>query len=533
MTASRRAGCALAALLVAGGLGAGDRTRAEARALPPAPAPAAADPAAAALPRFARFGWVSPPRESTTAARYAELANAGLDVTVLAWGDSGRVADNLARLAYTRPWGVTDLLFDARLDHVDPFDTTTWSALDTIVTAYRDDPAFLGWYLGDEPDSGQFDRLGALVRALHTRDPGHPGWNNLLGRNAFPSRDAWLAYVRDYVARVRPTVLCDDEYDFLAAGDRDLFVENVAGLAEVAREHGLPFWGVVLLVQHGPYRAVSEGMLRWEVAQWLAYGARGVGYFTYWTPAPDSTLHWGPAMIAWGTGERTPAYDVVRRLNADAAPVGGTLAGLAWLATAHAGFLPRGGTAFAPDSLLASVAGRCAIGCFADSAGAPYLLVANSDSLAAQSIALELVGERTAARLLANGGWQPLAGAPTPRGRRVTLDLAPGDFALLRVSGSCDGVVAGHCPFALGVTPNPARGGVRFAATDLVGPARLTVLDVGGRAVWSQVVTPAAPIATWGGTLGSGGRARAGVYFARLADTRSAVVRRVAWLGAP
>ena len=75
----------LAALL--GGSG-GDR------AAQPAPvsaqAVAQARLASASLPRFALFGWVSPPNDSTTDARIAELAGAGLDVALPAWADSGR-----------------------------------------------------------------------------------------------------------------------------------------------------------------------------------------------------------------------------------------------------------------------------------------------------------------------------------------------------------------------------------------------------------------------------------------------------------
>jgi len=49
------------------------------------------------LPKFALFGWVSPPADSTTAARIGELAGAGLNLTNAAWEDAGHTADNLFR----------------------------------------------------------------------------------------------------------------------------------------------------------------------------------------------------------------------------------------------------------------------------------------------------------------------------------------------------------------------------------------------------------------------------------------------------
>ncbi len=482
-----------------------------------------------AWPRFALFGWVSPPRESTTAGRYAELADAGLNLTVLAWADSGRVADNLARLDATRPRGVRNLLLDQQLSHVAASAPGSLVLADSIVRRYRDDPAFAGWYLGDEPPTSSFARLGELFAILRARDPAHPAWNNLQGRSAFPSHEAFVAYVRAYVAATQPAVLCDDEYEFDQSGDRGRLTENVATLAGIARENGLPFWGIVLLVQHASYRPVTTGMLRWQVAQWLAFGARGIGYFTYWTPAPDHVMNWQPAMIAWGTGARTAAYDSVRALNARLAPLGNTLAGMQWLLTEYAGSVPAGGTPFAPDSLLAAVDGRATLGVFADSTGAPHVFVASADSLAIRTVTLTLAEGRRAWRLRDDGGaWDALAVAPDGR---LALTFAPGDFALLKLSGPADALAAGRAPH-LALGPNPARGEVRFTFAGVAGRARLEVLDLGGRRVWSYAFAPSEVGVSWRGERDVGGRTSAGVYFARLEDARGVAVRRLSWLGA-
>lgn len=516
----------LAALLIAA-TGPGDRPATAGRIAAPtaAAAPAAAGPG---VPRFALFGWVSPPRELASAGRYAELANAGFDVTVLAWSDSGTVADNRARLEWTRPLGVRNLLLDMDLVKVLPGDSSALAWADTVAARYRDDPAFLGYYLGDEPNRADFAEKAWYFALLRERDPAHLSWNNLLGRSAFTSRDAWLDYTRTYVREVGPVVLCNDQYDFLLSGDRGQLVENVAGLAAIARENGLPFWGIVQLVQHGIFREVTPPLLRWQVAQWLAYGARGIGYFTYWTPPPDPEWNWQPAMITW-EGARTAHYDTVRELNARLRPLGEALAGMQWLLTEHAGSVPAGGTAFAPDSLLESVGGRATLGTFADSAGAPCLFVANADSGAARRIALTLAGPgRRAWRWRDAGGWDPLAvGAD----RRVTLDLAAGDFALLKLSGACDSVRSGRGTLRLAAAPNPAKGAVTFTLSGASGRARLEVLDLSGRRVWSRAVGGADATFPWSGERDDGGRAAPGVYFARAEDANGVLVRRVSWLG--
>jgi hypothetical protein len=519
-------------LSLAAATAAGDR--APARSSPPA-APLAPHPGRATLPRFALFGWVSPPADSTTAGNYAELAGAGLNLTVLAWEDPGLVAPNLARLEVSAPVGVKNLLLDNRLDHVRENDPASHATLDSITAAYRDHPAFLGYYLGDEPPADRFPRIAEWFRLLRSRDPLHPGWNNLFGRGAFPNGEAFLTYLRDYVTQVQPAVLSTDHYDHFVNGERGQFIENVAGTAQVAREAGIPFWGIVLLTQHGTYRPMDDGLLAWQVAQWLSYGARGIGYFTYWSVAPEYEPEhaWKDGMVRWD-GTRSPHYDRVRALNEVVKPVGEALAGLTWLGTEHAGGVPVGGTAFAPDELVAAVEGRATLGTFVAHGGRPHLFVANRDSSAGRTITLELVGERTVERLDVSGAWSPWPSAETASGRHVELPLPPGGFALLRLSGGgCAGIPLEHCRGTLTSSPEPAQGSVRFAAQRVLGPSTITLLDAGGRRIWSRTLTGEAPVVMWDGHDEKGARAKPGIYWARLEDGKGAVTRRITWLGRP
>jgi hypothetical protein len=515
-------------MLLAVATAAGDRAPGTAPGLPAAPSP---NPGSATFPRFTIVGWVSPPTDFTTPERYAELADAGLNVTVLAWRDPGVEEENRKRLDCTRAVGVKNLLLDLRLDLVREADPRSYALLDTIVAAYRDDPAFLGYYLGDEPNESEFPRIAEWFRMLRQRDPLHPGYNNLRGRATFASHEAFLAHVRAYASQVKPAVITTDDYDHLVTRDRGQYVENVAGTAQVAREYGLPFWGFVLVIQHEVYRAVDDALLRWQVAQWLSYGAAGMGYFTYWTPAPDTAENWRDGMIRWGTGERSPYYEKVRALNRRIRPMGELLADLAWLSTEHAGGTPIGGTAFAADSLVAGVEGRAALGTFADPEGTPYLLLANRDSSLAQTLGLDLVGERSVDRFTDEGAWGRWPSTPTPTGRHIEVTLEAGDFTLLRVSGGCGALVAGGCRATLAASPNPATGRVRFAATRVHAPATLTLVDLNGRRVWARVLAGEAPVVEWDGRSDGGARVRPGFYWARLADARGSVVRRVAWLG--
>ena len=364
----RRAWSGVLGLLLAVAAAAGDQGPERA---PTALGVSLTPPGTAALPAFTLFGWVSPPTDSTTPARYRELADAGFNATVLAWDDPGLEASNRLRLDCMASTGARALLLDNRIDRVIEGDPATPALPDSICRAYESHPAFLGYYLGDEPRSIRFPLIGEWARLLRTRDPLHPAWNNLSGRAAFRTHDQFMGYLRGYVALVRPAVLCTDHYDHTNQGDLGQFVESVAGTAQVAREAGIPCWGVVLLTQHLDYREVDDGLLRWQVAQWLAHGATGIGYFTYWTPAPDTTLRWRDGMIRWGSGTRSPHYEQVRTLNRRLRPMGEALASLTWLTTEYSGVAPAYGVPFAADSLVAAVTGRAALGTFADASGRP------------------------------------------------------------------------------------------------------------------------------------------------------------------
>lgn len=517
-----------AVLLIAllAGTAAGDRPAPPGRVTSPVTSTAALP---VGLPRFALFGWVSPPESLATPERYAELAGAGFNVVMPAWNDSGGEAANRRRLDLARPLGMQCLLVDVDLDHYRLDTPSSGAWVDTVIARYAGDPAFLGYYLGDEPPAGEWPRIREWFDAIRQRDSWHPSYNNLAGRMAFASRSDWVAYLRHYVQTVRPQVLCADQYDFLETGDRNQLVECAATVTALARELSIPCWGIVQLVEHAEYRAITPGLLHWQVGQWLAYGARGIGYFTYWTPAPDARWNWQPAMITYG-GARAPLYDDVRALNATAAVVGDALGGMLWLECEQAGSVSPGGTAFAPDGAIAAVEGRATLGTFLDGIGRTNVLVVNADSAAARTVALTLAGAgRRAWALHESGAWNEVA---VSAAGRCALALEPGAFTLLRLSDEADSLVSGHAAPKLSLGPNPARGRVVFSVSAMSRGARLEVLDLSGRRVWSHDFPDGGSAApAWSGERDGGGRVPPGVYVARVEDAHGVTARRVSWLG--
>ena len=489
---------------------------------------------ATAYPAFAQFGWVSPPVESTTAVRIAELAGAGLNLLLPAWSDSGYVTDNLTRLTYAAANGARCLIWDRRFEAFFTLDVKSPAGaalLDTIVATYRGNSGFAGYYLGDEPPASEFHLLADLHRALRERDPDHPAYNDLLSAPAAGGWSAWESYVRAYLDSTHAGVLCYNEYDFTTTGDRGQFVQHLAGALAISRAYGIPYWTIVQLIQHGFYRALTDGELRWQVSMALAYAARGVGYFTYWTPDPDPAWNWQYGLIAHD-GLRTHWYDLAAAFDPRVRAAGERLARLTWLATQHAGSVPAGGTPFAPSAWIAAVEGRAALGMFSDSLGTRHVLLVNSDSLAARTIALTLPGARRVERLAADGiSWLPVDTTHAAAGPRAAFDLEAGDFALIRVTGPGEPLRAGAGP-GLRAEPNPAAGFARLEFSAVHGQGRIEILDTGGRKIWGRPLGPGSSTLVWDGSRDSGGGvAPAGLYFARAEDAGGVTVVRLSWLG--
>lgn len=522
-----------AALALAFAVAAGDEPRRPGRIT----AAVGAASTVTALDDFVLFGWLAPPLAFSQPERLAELAAAGLDLVLPSYDSTGRIEgrreDVLARLDAAEALGLRCIVWDDRFEALARWGIESapgQARIDSIVADYRDRPGFLAYYLGDEP-ARPWRWLPLLHRELRERDPAHPAWNNLLGRVSFPDRESWIDYTRAYLDSVKPAVLCDDHYDFTEDGDRGHFVENAAGLAALAREYGLPFWSIVQLMQHHSYRALEAGELRWQVSHLLAYGARGIGYFTYWTPPPDPVQRWNPAVIDH-RGARTPWYERIAGFDRDVRAAGETLAGLAWVATEHAGSVPIGATPFAPDDWVAEVEGRAALGQFVGADGTPYVLVANSDSLAARTITLGLRGASGAARLGgAPGAWTTLPTTAVGATRRLALDLEAGGFVLLRLDGTFDRLLAGRLGPLARVAPNPARGEARLALSRLAAGARLEIVDAVGRRIWARALPAGSADVAWRGERADGAAAAPGLYFARVEDGRGVAVVRLVWLG--
>jgi hypothetical protein len=339
---------------------------------------------------FVTSYWAGPPGEFTTFDRYQEIKNANFSVAFpVIYGST--LERNKAMLDYCQKLGMKAIIYDNRMVAEIAGSADRKKALDEMVRDYKDHPALLAYYVTDDPAAGAFDGLAEVVAYLKERDPKHPAYINLLptwarqiphpGGNkklSYLGTETYEEYVRTFVKKVKPAWLCYDNYGMLKGGDRGDFHENLATVRKVALESDLPFWNIVLLTQHGDFRVLTEPELRFEAMQTLAFGARGVVWFTYWSPQGiDTGTTWTHAMID-EHGKRDPHYDMVRAINADALAMGRELKNATSESAYHTG---AESTIAATERPLISFTGgaKLSVGMFAAKGKKHMAVIANRD----------------------------------------------------------------------------------------------------------------------------------------------------------
>jgi hypothetical protein len=199
--------------------------------------------------------------------------------------------------------------------------------------------------------------------------------------------------------------------------------------------HGeIPAWVFIQTLAYDGHREPTAAELLWQVNISLAYGAKGIQYFTYWTPEAARGEGFGPALITVD-GQRTPRYAAARSINTTwLHQVGRELKPLVSESVAHANEtpVPNGAVAFTPTDYVTAITGNSVVvGTFHRGTADRWLLVANR-SHSARARAIVLPNTKNVASV---GLFEPSTQTYTPqRPSQVPLYLAPGAAALLKLT---------------------------------------------------------------------------------------------------
>jgi hypothetical protein len=261
-----------------------------------------------------------------------------------------------------------------------------------LVKEVGDNPALMGYLLKDEPHINEFSGLAVLTEAFQEASPNKIPYINLYpnyaNQNQLGTENYW-EYVETYVNTVNPPIISYDHYALMENEPlRDGYYTNLEAMRWASIKYRRPFWNVVLSTAHFNYRELSSADIRFQVFTTLAYGGKGISYFTYFSP------RFGNCRMAPidQFGNRTPTWSYLQNVNMMVQMLAPTLMELTSTGVYHIGDVPKGCLALPGNTLTRALYGNgnFIVGEFVHSDGSNYIMVVNKDFKNSANFRLEL-----------------------------------------------------------------------------------------------------------------------------------------------
>ncbi|HZZ42907.1 MAG TPA: hypothetical protein VFE58_08205 [Tepidisphaeraceae bacterium] len=371
--------------------------------------------------------WCGPPAKFTTLERYKEIKDANFSYAFPIFGPA-TVEDNLKQLDYCQQVGLKAFIYDSRMST--SLSEPVKKGIDGMIKDYADKPALAGYFIADEPGPGGFPGLATVVKYLHEKDPAHPGFINLLptyarGAGVF-GKLTYEQYVQTYTDIVHPFAISYDHYHFTNGGDGPEFFENLDTVRKISLSSHTPFWNIILVTRHGDYRNLTQAEMSYEAMQTLAYGGKGLVWFTYWSPTGyDSTTVWSHSIIN-PDGSHDPHYDMVKAVNGNVLSFGSQLLTATSASVYQFGPLPSHGTLPPADAPIATKdAVQLSVGIFKSADNHTLGFIANRDYKTPAHFTLSTHPSTIEAFDRTTRKWSQADPA-------AALDIPPGDAILFR-----------------------------------------------------------------------------------------------------
>lgn len=314
--------------------------------------------------------------------------------------------------------------------------------------------SYCGVYLVDEPATPYFyaefenkyiANFQELSDVVHNQ-LGLMTYCNLFPMGSVKNKQIYEDYVKEYLDVVKPPYLMWDEYPFneIYGGDMQPYIMAMSILCKYSKENNIPFWtsiqagdqwGIGATDSKTPYWP-NEAQFDWNINTGLAYGVKGLQYYTLLGVASDlmdadGGLDPYRASIVGVMGNKTQWFYYAQNINKHIAAMDHIL-----MNSVHKGVLIKGkqvekdckgayeilkGEKF--QELQSIVGDEVMIGCF-NYNGKTALYVVNYDMEYAQKITLNLNAKH-------NITVTQAAETSYVKTNSLTLDMAAGEGVLL------------------------------------------------------------------------------------------------------
>lgn len=369
------------------------------------------------------LAWGGVPPEETSAARYKEMKNAGITISLT----RSTTIDSMAMMLDIAEKAGVKLVVRCPELQTNPENT---------VRRFMNHPATAGYYLKDEPSASAFEALGIWASRIRAVDSLHFCYLNLLPNYAIPAQLGTASYrqhVKGFMNSVPVPFLSFDHYPVIEnKGQRSLrkeWFENLEIITEESKKANKPFWAFALSVAHGLYPVPTLAEIRLQVFANLAYGAQGIQYFTYWTPKNKSqyAYHHGPID---DNKKRTEVYDMLKTLNAEIQHLSGIFLSAKVISVEHIGKAIPDGTrrlSKLPEGIKKiSIKGEGAIVSVLEKGGDRFIAIVNKDFV--NPMRLSIKSRNTLEKVSKNGT------VLNTRKRSSSVAIGPGDIAVYRLN---------------------------------------------------------------------------------------------------
>jgi hypothetical protein len=298
----------------------------------------------------------------------------------------------------------------------------------SLVAAVGKHPALYGYYLIDEPNSRLFPGLSKVSRLIRELSPGKWAYINLFPNYASREQlgtQTYEEYVEACAAQCQPLQLSYDHYALMDDGSlRHGYWQNLEQMRAAALKHGVPFWNIVLAVAHFNYREVTSADMRFQVYSTLAYGGKGISYFTYFAPIVGNYRMAAVDQF----GNKTATWDHLRNINLQVRQLAPTLLKLKSDDVYHFAPIPDQCHGPSANSLVKDIGGKDIMaGDFTHEDGSRYVMLVNRDVVKSHYCAPIFTQAPKKVSMISpyTGQWTGFAGENTW--------LAPGQGVLLKL----------------------------------------------------------------------------------------------------
>lgn len=252
---------------------------------------------------FPLMAWRGVPDEFISLERIREVRDVGLNLMFYPY----KSIETLKQvLDYSELVGIKTLISCPEL----------FTHTDSIVKLFKNHPANGGYFLQDEPTLSFLPQLSELSKKIESIDDTRFTYINLLPyhnntNEYYSTAESYFNYIERFTIETPLKIISFDHYPITKNWIKPTWYHNLEIITGIAKKANVPFWTFVMSSAHYSYPIPTIEHLRLQVYSNIAYGSKGLQYFTYWMPDREPYLS-GPID---SKGNRTPEYYLLQEIN--------------------------------------------------------------------------------------------------------------------------------------------------------------------------------------------------------------------------